>query len=779
MRASFLILVLLALAEQAFSAPATALRRDFSTTWMDPDAETMPVAAKVLAPRRVDDYPFETFLLEGTLSQRVRGSSTGRLLAVDGNGVVHGVYLTGATSTDRRPRAWCLAPDGTLSGPETIINMATGYPSAACTGAAPINGLPAHSGVAGLGSSQGWFGTDFQGCSLAFLLGGATEATLQSPYIAVDYRDQIHGLARVAGQDSLWLDLSMDGQTSPGPTLVSGGGNVLAAALSTARQEPAGALLFLRQAPCTPSIVLQDAPQWGMDLYLVEARDTFVNLRALAQEGDTLNLTRSHCADGRGPMRCGAFAYRDADALYDNASPPRLHVALTTPRLMPDTLRFQDLSTGEITATPVVDASMHSGLWHLDVATGQWSRIAGWMCGEDEEDEIPWPEIFRVGRDRVQLAHDPLSGHLYAMWNAFSRLDVCSAGQPNGELWMACSADGGIHWGPAVNITQSATPGCLPGECASEVGASLAEEVSGGFLHLSFLLDTWPDDETLVQNSFFAMRVPVEAVPPPGGPAWDAAGHVALDHYQRPWWFTEGHPESLKVWDSVGLWNEGEAPRRLLVVEALHHFLDQPQSAGGTLRWSWDVLRGDPVSPQGWMEGPAHESDWNGLLPPRALVQSRVWVAHLGMPIYEQAFRFTFDDGTRRLHRFVYEGPNGQGSLVLPLDVDDAFEVEADTLYQVSDLSLPRTKAQSFGLRAHPNPFNPDTELSFQLDAPTHVRLGLWNVAGQQVARLLDADLAGGLHRVRVDGQALAAGLHVALLEAGDRRDAVKLLLVK
>jgi hypothetical protein len=47
------------------------------------------------------------------------------------------------------------------------------------------------------------------------------------------------------------------------------------------------------------------------------------------------------------------------------------------------------------------------------------------------------------------------------------------------------------------------------------------------------------------------------------------------------------------------------------------------------------------------------------------------------------------------------------------------------------------------------------------------------------VARLLDADLAGGLHRVRVDGQALAAGLHVALLEAGDRRDAVKLLLVK
>lgn len=760
---------------------STGLRWDFTTTWMNPDAEPVPLAGKSGTAHRVDVvYPYEAVLLEATPLQRFRGSSIGRLLAVSGDGMVHGVHLSEpAGPLSRRSMAWCVAPDTSLIGPEPMLELRTGFPTVACTGQEPVNGLPPHSGVAGLGSDNGWFGTDFLGCTLAFQLGGSLEELLGNPYVAVDARDQIHGIGRTGFQDSLWYDLSVDGASSPGASLVSGGGNVLAGALTAARHAPAAALLFLRQAPCAPDIVVQDAPQWGMDLYLAEARDEFANLRAVVEEGDTLNLTRTHCPDRRGPLACGAFAYRDADALYDEADVPGLHLALTTPRLMPDTIRFQDLLTGETTATPIVDASMHSTLWHLDPATGTWSRIAGWMTGVDEEDEVPWPEIWRVRRDRVQLAHDPQTGFLYALWNEFNRHDLCDTGLPNAELFMACSADGGASWGEAVNVTQTATPGCAMGECESEVSASLAERGDGGFLHLSFLLDTYPDDETLTENAVYYMRVPVAEVPPPDGAGWDAAGHVGLDHHLRPWWFTEGHPDSLRVWDSVGLWNEGDAPRRLVALEVLHHPLDEPGGPDSALSWTWELLRGDPVEPQGWQEAPATEADWDGQLPARSLVQTRVSVTHRGLPLAEQVFRFTFDDGTVRRHRFAYEGPNGQGSLVLPLDLDDPDGIVADTLYRNLELAVAAPRPAAFALRAAPNPFNPSTWLEFTLEQAGPVRLELWNLAGQRVETLLDGEQAAGLHTLRVDGSALATGVYLARLEAGARREAVKLLLVK
>ena len=366
------------------------------------------------------------------------------------------------------------------------------------------------------------------------------------------------------------------------------------------------------------------------------------------------------------------------------------------------------------------------------------------------------------------------------MWNEFDRHDLCSGGLPNGELWMACSADGGTRWGEAVNITQTATPGCLPGDCESEVSASLAERVDGGFLHLSFLLDTWPDDETLTTNAVYYMRVPVADVPPAEGEGWDAAGRVGLDHYRRPWWFTEGHPDSLRVWDSVGLWNEGDAPRRLLALEVLHHPLDEPGGPDSPLSWSWERLRGDPVEPQGWQEAPATEADWDGLLPARSLTQTRVSLTHRGLPLAEQVFRFTFDDGSVRHHRFAYEGPNGQGSLVLPLDLDDPLGFAADTLYRNLDLVVPSApRPAAFALRAAPNPFNPTTELGFILERAADVRLELWNLRGERVALLVDGPRIAGSHTVRVDGAALATGVYLARLEAGGQRETVKLLLVK
>jgi DNA/RNA endonuclease YhcR with UshA esterase domain len=80
---------------------------------------------------------------------------------------------------------------------------------------------------------------------------------------------------------------------------------------------------------------------------------------------------------------------------------------------------------------------------------------------------------------------------------------------------------------------------------------------------------------------------------------------------------------------------------------------------------------------------------------------------------------------------------------------------------------------------AFPNPFNPATQLAFQLDRAARVRLEVFNLAGQRVARLVDGPRAAGAHRVTFGGAGLASGVYVARLEAEGRSDEMKLLLLK
>lgn len=95
----------------------------------------------------------------------------------------------------------------------------------------------------------------------------------------------------------------------------------------------------------------------------------------------------------------------------------------------------------------------------------------------------------------------------------------------------------------------------------------------------------------------------------------------------------------------------------------------------------------------------------------------------------------------------------------------------ADLLTDVGD--APPSRA--FTLKAaYPNPFNPSTTISWELDAgvaDAAVRVEIHDLAGRRVARLLDGRLAGGReHRVvwdgrRDDGLAAASGTYVAVVD--------------
>ncbi len=79
----------------------------------------------------------------------------------------------------------------------------------------------------------------------------------------------------------------------------------------------------------------------------------------------------------------------------------------------------------------------------------------------------------------------------------------------------------------------------------------------------------------------------------------------------------------------------------------------------------------------------------------------------------------------------------------------------------------------------HPNPFNPSTEIAFSLPNATLTTLKVYDLAGREVATLINGKMAAGEHRVKFEANALAAGVYLYRLQAGEQVAVRKLVLVK
>jgi len=79
----------------------------------------------------------------------------------------------------------------------------------------------------------------------------------------------------------------------------------------------------------------------------------------------------------------------------------------------------------------------------------------------------------------------------------------------------------------------------------------------------------------------------------------------------------------------------------------------------------------------------------------------------------------------------------------------------------------------------YPNPFNPETRIRFQIPEDGHVRMSVFNTAGQEVQRLVDADLAAGSHSATWNAGNFASGVYFYRLEATGFADVKKMVLLK
>ncbi len=87
-------------------------------------------------------------------------------------------------------------------------------------------------------------------------------------------------------------------------------------------------------------------------------------------------------------------------------------------------------------------------------------------------------------------------------------------------------------------------------------------------------------------------------------------------------------------------------------------------------------------------------------------------------------------------------------------------------------------------LVCYPNPFNPQTTVSFDIPVCTDVKIVVYNLRGQKVRTLLDERLEAGTHSIVWDGRdsgerAVASSVYLIRINAGGEERITKALLLK
>ena len=89
------------------------------------------------------------------------------------------------------------------------------------------------------------------------------------------------------------------------------------------------------------------------------------------------------------------------------------------------------------------------------------------------------------------------------------------------------------------------------------------------------------------------------------------------------------------------------------------------------------------------------------------------------------------------------------------------------------------TRHSSLITSVQPNPFNPQTVLSYQLPVASQVALQVYDTAGRLVATLADGWRESGFHDVTFNGFGLPSGIYFYRLKAGEFQATGKMMLVK
>ena len=106
------------------------------------------------------------------------------------------------------------------------------------------------------------------------------------------------------------------------------------------------------------------------------------------------------------------------------------------------------------------------------------------------------------------------------------------------------------------------------------------------------------------------------------------------------------------------------------------------------------------------------------------------------------------------------------------IDTDGTFEYSDKV--EITFLQFDKTQLY----QNHPNPFNPETKISFSLRNSTHVNLIIYNAIGQKVANLVNKEMSAGVYNINFDASSLATGFYFYRIDTPNYFRTMKMILL-
>jgi hypothetical protein len=98
------------------------------------------------------------------------------------------------------------------------------------------------------------------------------------------------------------------------------------------------------------------------------------------------------------------------------------------------------------------------------------------------------------------------------------------------------------------------------------------------------------------------------------------------------------------------------------------------------------------------------------------------------------------------------------------------------TLVDIEDEQIPDNVTL---YRNYPNPFNPSTTITYDINVTSEVSLIVYDMLGREVASLVDGTLSAGVHEVEFTAADLPSGVYFYRLKTGNFMESKKMLLLK
>ena len=111
---------------------------------------------------------------------------------------------------------------------------------------------------------------------------------------------------------------------------------------------------------------------------------------------------------------------------------------------------------------------------------------------------------------------------------------------------------------------------------------------------------------------------------------------------------------------------------------------------------------------------------------------------------------------------------------------DGSIKAIAEVQVGTSDVSTNPVQPFTFRLyQNHPNPFNPTTQIQYEVKEACHVKLHVFDTTGREVALLMNENKMPGKYETRFNASTLPAGVYYAKIRMGTFSEMRKMVLVK